>query len=99
MKTTLLTGVFILSMYGQIYSQVGINTDNSVPDNSAMLDVKSIEKGILIPRMTTPQMQAIASPRQISREVKRSIISKSYYRHIQINIVIFERDRYYCDRF
>ena len=31
--------------------QVSINTDNSLPHNSAMLDVSSTSKGILIPRL------------------------------------------------
>ncbi len=43
-------------------AQVAINTDNSSPDNSAMLDVKSTSKGILIPRMSQAQRAAISSP-------------------------------------
>jgi hypothetical protein len=43
-------------------SQVAINTDGSNPDNSAMLDVKSTTKGMLIPRMTAEQRDAIVSP-------------------------------------
>ncbi|MBK6346530.1 MAG: tail fiber domain-containing protein [Bacteroidales bacterium] len=43
-------------------SQVAINTDGSDPDNSAMLDVKSTAKGMLVPRMTQTQRTAIASP-------------------------------------
>lgn len=39
--------VFVIN----IYSQVGINTDNTDPDNSAMLDVKSTDKGFLPPRV------------------------------------------------
>ena len=41
---------------------VGINGDNSTPAPSAMLDVKSTDKGILIPRMTQTQRNLIASP-------------------------------------
>ena len=33
------------------FGQVGINTDNSAPDPSAMLDVKSPSKGLLAPRV------------------------------------------------
>lgn len=45
------------------YSQnVGINADGSTPDNSAMLDIKSTSKGILIPRMTAAQKTEILSP-------------------------------------
>ena len=45
-----------------IFAQVGVNADNSEPDNSAMLDVKSTSKGMLVPRMTSAQRDAIASP-------------------------------------
>ncbi|SFB96929.1 Chaperone of endosialidase [Flexibacter flexilis DSM 6793] len=41
---------------------VAVNTDNSTPDNSAMLDVKSTTKGLLTPRMTVAQRVAISSP-------------------------------------
>jgi len=44
------------------FTQVGVNTDNSTPDPSAMLDVKSTNKGILIPRLTLAQRNAIANP-------------------------------------
>jgi len=43
-------------------AQVGINTDNSAPAASAMLDVKSTTKGLLPPRLTTAQRTAVASP-------------------------------------
>lgn len=41
---------------------VGVNIDNSNPDASAMLDVKSTTKGLLIPRMTAAQRTAITTP-------------------------------------
>jgi hypothetical protein len=44
------------------FAQAGINTDHSAPDNSAMLDVKSATKGMLIPRLTSAQRMAIVSP-------------------------------------
>ena len=44
------------------YSQVGIGTTN--PDLSAMLDVTSTTKGMLTPRMTSPQRLAIGTPAQ-----------------------------------
>jgi hypothetical protein len=43
-------------------AQVGINSDGNNPDPSAMLDIKSTEKGLLTPRMTRVQMMAISSP-------------------------------------
>jgi len=61
MKTKILTTLIVLLSLGT-YAQVGINTDNSTPDNSAMLDVKSTTKGMLIPRMDSAQRVAIATP-------------------------------------
>jgi len=45
-----------------ITAQVSINTDGTTPDASAILDLKSTEKGILIPRMTQSEIEDIASP-------------------------------------
>ena len=44
------------------YAQVAINTDGSSPDNSAVLDLKSSTKGLLIPRMTMTEILAIPNP-------------------------------------
>jgi hypothetical protein len=54
----------LLSLFAGVvsYAQVAITTDNSAADNSAMLDVKSNSKGLLAPRMTYAQRNAIASP-------------------------------------
>jgi hypothetical protein len=41
---------------------VAINADGSQPDGSAILDVKSTAKGMLIPRVTTIQRNAISTP-------------------------------------
>ena len=41
---------------------IGINNDGSSPDSSAMLDVNSMSKGILIPRMTKSEIEAISNP-------------------------------------
>ena len=63
MKKSLILFTLLLAIsFNNLYAQVGINTDGSQPDNSAMLDVKSTDKGILIPRMTQAQRDAIASP-------------------------------------
>jgi hypothetical protein len=59
---TLLVTSLILST-GLTFAQgVGINADGSAPDNSAMLDVKSTDKGLLIPRMTAAQRASIINP-------------------------------------
>lgn len=41
---------------------VAINTDGSQPNGSAILDVKSTTKGLLVPRMLATEKAAIASP-------------------------------------
>ncbi len=57
----LLSLLVILLYYFHINAQtVGIGTNT--PDASAKLDVSSTTKGVLIPRMTTAQMNAIATP-------------------------------------
>jgi uncharacterized protein (TIGR02145 family) len=54
--------VLLLVTDSDACAQVSINKDNSPPDSSAMLDVKSNARGFLPPRMTTAQRNAIASP-------------------------------------
>ena len=44
------------------YTQVAINSESMAADPSAMLDVKSTLKGLLIPRMTASERDAIVSP-------------------------------------
>lgn len=59
LRLTLLTLVIFTSFNYTAFSQVGIGTE---PDDSAMLDVSSTEKGLLMPRMTSSQRTAISSP-------------------------------------
>ncbi|HNA15972.1 MAG TPA: tail fiber domain-containing protein [Ferruginibacter sp.] len=55
----LLLCTFTTSSFSQ---SVAINTDGSTASSSAILDVKSTGKGMLVPRMTKAQRNAIASP-------------------------------------
>lgn len=60
-----LTGcLFAISLFSQSnFSQpLSINTSGANPDPSAVLDVNSTEKGMLVPRMTTAQRTAIVAP-------------------------------------
>lgn len=59
MKKLLLSYLFLL-FSSVIYSQVGINTNS--PDPSSALDIQSTNGGILIPRLTLSQRDAIAYP-------------------------------------
>ena len=54
--------IIALSLTLTGFAQVAVSTDNSAPDASAMLDVKSTTKGVLIPRMTKAQRIAIGTP-------------------------------------
>lgn len=58
----ILSLLFLLNTLSVLAQNVGISNDNSAPDNSAMLDIKSNSKGLLIPRMTTLQRTGIVSP-------------------------------------
>jgi hypothetical protein len=63
MKNTLLPVLFFLLAPASLRAQaISINTDASNPDPSAILDVKSTDKGMLVPRMTTAQRTMIAAP-------------------------------------
>lgn len=60
-KSSVIITLVLLSSLA--FSQnVGINTDGSQPDSSAMLDIKSSNKGLLIPRMTQSERNAISNP-------------------------------------
>ena len=58
MKNSLLAILCLVST--NLLSQVGIGTNT--PDNSAMLEIQSNERGILFPRMTSAQSDGIVSP-------------------------------------
>ncbi|MFK5855186.1 MAG: fibrobacter succinogenes major paralogous domain-containing protein [Bacteroidota bacterium] len=62
MKKISILLLIILMGFLSIRAQIAINTDGSVADNSAMLDIKSTTKGVLLPRMTNIQIQTIVSP-------------------------------------
>ena len=62
LRKTLLSFCLVSFLGSATIAQVAINTDGSLPDNSAMLDVKSTTKGMLVPRMTAILRDAIASP-------------------------------------
>jgi hypothetical protein len=57
--TVLIAIIFPAVMLAQ---SVSINADATAPDSSAMLDIKSDSKGLLMPRLTTLQRTSIAGP-------------------------------------
>ncbi len=55
-------GFFLTAAIPSFSQSLSINTDGSTAHASAMLEVKSTAKGILIPRMTTLQRTGIGTP-------------------------------------
>ena len=62
MKKLIFILLTALGSLGSYCQNVGINEDGSVPDASALLDVKSSSKGLLIPRLTSAERTGIANP-------------------------------------
>lgn len=62
MKRKVLFALLGLVFSGTVTAQVAINTDNSEAHASAMLHIKSTNKGFLIPRMTLSQRDNINQP-------------------------------------
>lgn len=55
--------LLILIASGSLASQnIGINEDGSNPDPSAILDIKAIDKGFLVPRLSSLQKDNILTP-------------------------------------
>lgn len=61
-KFTLLLMPLLLWLTKADAQGIAVNGDGADPDASAILDVKSTTKGLLIPRMTQAQRTAIAAP-------------------------------------
>lgn len=59
-----ITSIIIILLFSQtlLAQGVAINEDNSNPDPTAILDVKSTNKGMLVPRMSSTQRTAITTP-------------------------------------
>ncbi len=64
LRSIVLTLIFSVSLflYRGIAQNVGINYTGAAPNASAVLDISSTTSGLLVPRMTTAQMNAIAAP-------------------------------------
>jgi len=54
--------VFPLLTTSRLAAQVAVNTTGAVANSTAMLDVSSSNKGLLIPRMTSQEREAIQNP-------------------------------------
>ncbi|MFZ4521896.1 MAG: FISUMP domain-containing protein [Bacteroidales bacterium] len=76
-----LTFILIFLTFG-LFAQVGINSDGSQPDPSAMLDVKSAVKGFLPPRVALTSAHSaspVASPTAIGLLVFNTVFGGTKY--------------------
>ncbi|MCX7861451.1 MAG: hypothetical protein N2449_00450 [Bacteroidales bacterium] len=62
MKTSVLLYTINLVFLSQLIGQISLSTYDTIPDNSSLLDIQSNDKGILIPRLTSTQRDAISNP-------------------------------------
>lgn len=61
MKKFLLLSVSLLFWFS-LSSQVAVNNDGSAADGYAMLDIQATDAGVLVPRMTSNERDAISGP-------------------------------------
>ncbi len=62
-RQKLLMAVYFILAASSAFSQsLAVNTDGSAANTSSILDIKSSDKGILIPRMSKAQRNAITTP-------------------------------------
>ncbi len=77
MKTYL--SILFLASSLVLNAQVAINTTGSSPDSSAMLDIASTLKGVLVPRMTLTERNAIIQPTNGLLVYQTDFVSGFYY--------------------
>ena len=68
---------------------IGINATGALPDAKAMLDINSTTSGLLIPRMTTVQRDAITSPPNGLQVYNTTTKTVDVYRNSQWEAVTF----------
>ncbi len=62
MKKIVILGIAIIAVSFTTLTQIGIGIGTRSPDTSAALDITSTTQGLLPPRMTQEQMNAITAP-------------------------------------
>ena len=62
MKKTILINLLFFYFFYSVQAQVKIGDNPTIINNTAVLELESTNKGLLIPRLTTPQMNAISNP-------------------------------------
>ncbi len=75
----ILTILFLTISSNFLYAQQSVGIGTTSPNNSAVLDVSSTSKGLLIPRMNTSQRTLIGSP--VAGLIVYDTDFKEYYHH------------------
>lgn len=83
MKKTVILLVFIVSAFTGLCQSVGIGT--TTPNTSAQLDISSTSKGMLIPRMTDAEKNAIVGPAPGLMVYNTNTNSFQYYNGVSWN--------------
>ena len=89
MKKTFLSFLLVASISNVAAQSFAINTDGSAANASAMLDIKSTTRGLLIPRLTKTERDAIASPAAglLIYQTGPDSIGFYYYQYSKWNLV------------
>ena len=61
MRIKILIPIFIFLSY-MLNAQIAVNTDGSAADSSAIVDIKSNNRGFLPPRITNGKRDSITNP-------------------------------------
>lgn len=91
MKKVISIFLFISITAALSAQNVGINSTGALPNSSAMLDVSSTDMGILIPRMTEVQRDAIVSPATSLLIFQTDNTSGYYYNSGTAAVPVWER--------
>ncbi|NVO20798.1 MAG: DUF1566 domain-containing protein [Bacteroidetes bacterium] len=90
-KLCMLVITSLMMTFNYVYSQgVAINSDGSAPDSSSVLDIKSVNRGVLVPRMREGQRDSIVSPARGLMIFQTNGISGFYYFNGQGWVLITE---------
>ena len=79
MRKTILLSLFLLSAIVALPQGVAINETGSLPDPSAILDVSSDDRGVLVPRMTQSQRDLITLPQSGLLIFQTDVMPGFYY--------------------
>jgi hypothetical protein len=78
----LIPGLFLICLFYNrelIGQGVAVNSQGQLPDASAQLDISSVSRGLLIPRLTTEQKMQITNP------AKALLIFNTSTNHFEVN--------------